>query len=332
MIDTTSAADLLARTERVLLEDKGLVDFETALALTELDAPRMPDLLALAHRVRLHYCGEGVEVESLISAKTGGCIEDCAFCSQSVRYQSPIDRHPLLKPDVILEGAKASEAAGATQYCIVVAVRGPDEPLMRRVLEAIDLIHAETSMKVDCSLGLLTDEQAQRLADAGVHHYNHNLEAARSFFPNIVQTHRWEERVETCKRAKRAGMGLCSGGIFGMGESWRQRVEMAFELRELGVDEVPLNFLNPRPGTPLGDRPKLGAMDALKICAIYRLVLPDVVLRYGGGRELVLRDLAALGLTGGVNAMIIGNYLTTTGIAPEDDLKLIADLGMPIRP
>ena len=327
----TEVRHLLHRVEQTLLERDEQIVFDDALALAELSAAQVPDLLSLAHRVRVHFCGDGVELESLISAKTGGCIEDCAFCSQSVHFDSPIDRHALLKPEKILAGAKASEAAGASQYCIVVAVRGPDEPLMRIVLRAIELIHEQTALKVDCSLGLLTPEQATRLKQAGVYHYNHNLEGSRSFFPQIVTTHSWEARAETCRIVKAVGMGLCSGGIFGMGESWRQRVELAYELRELGVDEVPLNFLDPRPGTPLGDQPLLSAIDALKVTALFRLILPDVVLRYGGGREKILRDLQAMGLTGGANGLIVGNYLTTTGRSAHDDVTLVRDLGMPIR-
>lgn len=323
---------LLERVEHRLLDDSSPIEERDASLLAEVEGEGVVDLLALAHRVRLHYCGDGVELESLISAKTGGCIEDCAFCSQALRFDTGIKRHPLFKPERIVEVAKASEAAGASQYCIVVAVRGPDEPLMRRVLEAIELIHAQTSLKVDCSLGLLDEDQARRLRDAGVHHYNHNLEGARSFFPKICTTHSWEDRAETCRLVKRTGMGLCSGGIFGMGESWAQRIELALQLRDLGVDEVPLNFLDPRPGTPLGSLTPLEPIEALKVCAIYRLILPDVVLRYGGGRELVLRDLQALGLTGGVNGLIVGNYLTTGGRAAADDVQMVRDLGMPIRP
>jgi len=326
------ATSLLAAAEAKLLAADTPLTFEDALALAEAPSLPLPALLALAHRVRLAYCGEGVELESLISAKTGGCPEDCAFCSQSARFASPVQRHPMLEPERILEAARATAAAGASQFCIVVAVRGPDERMMRQVLAAIDLIHAATSLKVDCSLGILTRGQAQRLHEAGVYHYNHNLEAARSFFPQIVTTHSWDERAQTCRYVKDVGMGLCSGGIFGMGETWRQRVEMAFELRELGVDEVPLNFLNPRPGTPLGGAPVLAASEALKVCALYRLILPGVTLRYGGGRELVLRDLQALGLVGGVNAMIVGNYLTTTGRPAAEDLQLLVDLGMPVKP
>ena len=203
---------------------------------------------------------------------------------------------------------------------------------MDQVLRAVNAIHAETGLDVDCSLGILTRPQAEALRDAGVHHYNHNLETSRSYFPQIVSTHTWEERAETCRLVTELGMKLCSGGILGMGETWEQRLELAYELRELGPDEIPLNFLNPRPGTPLAGRRPLEAHDALRAIAIFRLVFPDRIIRYAGGRELVLRDAQALGLVGGVNGMIVGNYLTTAGRPAAEDVRLAADLGMPVVP
>jgi biotin synthase len=202
---------------------------------------------------------------------------------------------------------------------------------MAQVLRAVEAIRQQTELEVDCSLGILTRDQAEALRDAGIHRYNHNLETARSFFPEIVSTHSWEERVETCQLVKELGIGLCSGGILGMGESWDQRIEFAYDLRALDPDEVPLNFLNPRPGTPLGGRPPLAAADALRAIAIFRLVFPGAIIRYAGGRELVLRDLQALGLVGGVNGMIVGNYLTTAGRPAAEDVRLAEDLGMPVR-
>ncbi len=315
--------------EAQVLEGGEPITPEQALQLTTLPDEELLALVDLAHRVRLRYCGEAVEIESLISAKTGGCPEDCAFCSQAARYQSPIETHALLPPEQVLASAKSSEELGAGQFCIVVAVRGPDERLLDNVIEAVAAIRRETSLDVHCSLGILTREQARKLARAGVARYNHNMETARSYFPQIVTTHSWDERAKTCRLVQEEGMELCSGGIFGMGESWQQRVEFASELRELGPVEVPLNFLNPRPGTPLGDRPLLPPREAIRICALFRLFFPRETVRYSGGRELVLRDLQALGLLSGVNGLVIGNYLTTTGRSPEDDLRMLDDLGMP---
>ncbi len=320
--------DLQTIEEQVLDRGESLTA-EQARGLVALPDEELPALIALAHRVRLRYCGDAVEVESLISAKTGGCPEDCAFCSQSARFPTRIETHPFLPVEQVLVSAKSSEELGATQFCIVVAVRGPDARLLGQVLDAVAAVRRETTHDVHCSLGILTRDQARALAGAGVARYNHNLETARSFFPDIVTTHTWEERAETCRLAQEEGMELCSGGIFGMGESWEQRIEFACELRELGPVEIPLNFLNPRPATPLGDRPLLRPLDAVRICALWRLFFPRETLRYAGGREVVLRDLQALGLLSGVNGLIMGNYLTTTGRPPEDDLRMLADLGMP---
>jgi biotin synthase len=322
---------LLAAVERQLLLNREPLRFEQAARLIEVGPEHTPALVALAHRVRLDYCGPDVELESLLNAKSGGCSEDCAFCSQSARYHSPIPTYAFLDVPQVTEAARRSEADGATHFCIVVAVRGPTPRLMGEVLEAVASIQQATRIKVSCSLGLLTPEQARQLVDAGVEMYNHNLEACRSFFPSICTTHSFDERFRTCQLAKEAGMELCSGGILGMGETPRQRVELAYELRELDPDEIPINFLNPRPNTPLGDRPLLAPLEALRGLAVFRLVFPDKLLRYAGGREVVLRDLQAMGLLAGANGLIVGNYLTTVGRPAADDLRMLADLEMPIK-
>jgi biotin synthase len=321
----------LTAIEEALVVRRERLPREQALALGELPPERVPELLAVAHRVRLAYCGPEVSIESIVSAKTGGCSEDCAFCSQSARFHSPV-RAARLDVGQIVAAAERSREAGATEFCIVVAVRGPDERLLARTLEAAAAIAERTGMQVACSLGLLDEEQAQRLAEGGITRYNHNLEAARSFFPRICTTHGWQERYDTCLRARAAGMELCSGGIVGMGESFEQRVELAYELASLDPDEVPLNFLNPRPGTPLGERELVDPLEALRAIALFRLVLPRVTLRYAGGREVTLRELQSLGLVGGVNALIVGNYLTTLGRSADDDLRMLDDLRMPLRP
>jgi biotin synthase len=331
--ETLAAGDaerLLAAVEEQLLGVRAPLRFDQAVQLIELGAAHTPALVALAHRVRLAYCGPDVELESLLNAKSGGCSEDCAFCSQAARHRSPIDTYTFLDVPQVTEAARAAEAEGASHFCIVVAVRGPGPRLMEQVLEAVARIQQATQLKVSCSLGLLTPEQARTLVDAGVEMYNHNLEACRSFFPEICTTHRYEDRVETCRLAKEVGMELCCGGILGMGETPRQRVELAFELRAVDPDEIPINFLNPRPNTPLGDRPLLAPMEALRGLAVFRLVFPDKLLRYAGGREVVLRDLQAMGLLAGANGLIVGNYLTTTGRAAAEDRQMLVDLEMPV--
>jgi biotin synthase len=319
----TSAATAL------LDERRGLTAGELA-ALAALPASDTAALGALAHQVRLAWCGPTVEVEGIVSGKTGGCPEDCAFCSQSARFESPVRATPLLDVDALLAAAEETASLGATEFCIVLAVRGPDDRVLDRIDEVVPLIRQRTGLNVAASLGILTPEQAGRLAAAGVHRYNHNLETARSFFGQVVTSHTWEERFETCRLVRDAGMELCCGALLGMGESDGQRLELLGQLRDVGPDEVPVNFLNPRPGTPLGARPLLEPMEAIRWIALFRLALPGVILRYAGGREVTLRQLQALGLTSGVNALIVGNYLTTLGRSPEDDLQLLADLRMPV--
>jgi len=274
--------------------------------------------------------GEAVEIESIISAKTGGCPEDCVFCSQSARYTTDVQRAPMLDTHALVELARRTRALGGTEFCIVVAVRGPDERMLRSVIEATLAIRAEVDIEVAASLGILKEGQAERLATAGVHRYNHNLEAGPRFFPRICTTHTFDDRVETCRRVIAAGMELCSGGIFGMGETWDDRLDLAFALRDLGTREIPCNFLNPRPGTPLAGAELLRPLEALRCVAVFRCVNPAAVIRYAGGREVVLRDLQAYGMLAGANGLIVGNYLTTLGRSAEIDLAMLADVGMPV--
>jgi biotin synthase len=217
-------------------------------------------------------------------------------------------------------------------FCIVAAVRGPDERLMHHVKDGIDAIRADGNpINIACSLGMLDQAQTDELVAMGVHRYNHNLETARSYFPEVVTTHSWEERWDTLRLVKDAGMEVCCGGLIGMGESIEQRAELAGQLAELGPDEVPLNFLNPRPGTPFGDLPVVEGKEALKTIAAFRLALPRTILRYAGGREVTLGDLGTeQGMLGGINAIIVGNYLTTLGRPAANDLAMLEDLKMPI--
>ena len=316
--------------ERVL--DEGVpLEVSQALAVLELPDDRVPEALALAHEVRMRWCGPEVEVEGIVSIKTGGCPEDCHFCSQSGRFETPV-RAVRLDIPALVRAARETAATGATEFCLVAAVRGPDERLMAQVAEAVAAIKAEVEINIACSLGILTREQGEELAALGVHRYNHNLETARSFFSDVVTTHTWEERMETLELVRELGMEVCCGGIIGMGETVAQRAEFAGQLAEIAPDEVPLNFLDPRPGTPFSDLPVLDAQDALRTIAAFRLALPRTVLRFAGGRELTLGDLGTRdGMLGGINAMIVGNYLTTLGRSPERDLDLLTELAMPVK-
>lgn len=320
----------LAAAEHALLEERRPLTRAEVLEIAALPLDQLPDVIALAHKVRLAYCGPEVELESLINAKSGACPEDCAFCSQSVKFETGVDVYAFLDLDDVLDAARATKAAGATQFCIVVAVKGPTERLLDKVITAVDLVHAETGLEVACSLGLLTPEQAAKLAAAGVRRYNHNLEAGRAVFPSVCTTHTYDDRVETALLAKEAGMELCCGGIIGLGETLEQRVDFAFELAALEPCEVPINLLDPRPGTPLADLELLTPREALQAIALFRLVMPAAWIRLAGGREKVLGELQAMGMLAGANALIIGNYLTTGGRTAEEDHALLDALGMPV--
>ncbi|APT85063.1 biotin synthase BioB [Corynebacterium aquilae] len=327
----TADRDILAiARDKVLGRGEGLNQEET-LRVLQLGDDRLEELLGLAHEVRLKWCGEEVEVEGIISLKTGGCPEDCHFCSQSGLFESPV-RSAWLDIPALVEAAKQTAKTGATEFCIVAAVKGPDEKLLSQLEQAVAAIKAEVDIQVAASVGILTQEQVDRLAAAGVHRYNHNLETSRSFFPNVVTTHSWETRRETLRMVKEAGMEVCSGGILGMGETLEQRAEFAADLAALEPDEVPMNFLDPRPGTPFADYEVMETADALRAIGAFRLALPKTILRFAGGRELTLGDLGAeQGLLGGINAIIVGNYLTTLGRPQEQDLEMMGKLRLPIK-
>jgi biotin synthase len=326
----TSARELIAAAGVALLDERRQLTSAELGALAGVPDESVPALAALAHEVRLAWCGPEVEVEGILSAKTGGCPEDCHFCSQSAQFDTVVQATPFLDTDEVLSAARETAAIGASEFCIVLAVKGPDEKTMQRLEELVPLVGAETGLNVAVSAGILTEAQAARLAAAGTHRYNHNLETSRSFFPNVVTTHEWEERFDTCRLVREHGMELCCGALLGMGETVAQRLELLDQLREVGPAEVPLNFLNPRPGTPLMIRKLVEPLEAIRWIALFRLALPSVILRYAGGREVTLRELQALGLTSGINALIVGNYLTTLGRSPDEDLQMLADLRMPI--
>jgi biotin synthase len=318
------------RARRVLETGVGL-DEAGVLAVLRLPDEELPAILGLAHDVRMRWCGPEVEVEGIVSLKTGGCPEDCHFCSQSGLFTSPV-RAVWLDIPSLVEAAKQTAATGATEFCIVAAVRGPDARLMAQMREGVKAIKEAVDIQVAASLGMLTQEQVDELVAMGVHRYNHNLETCQSYFPNVVTTHSWEERWGTLKMVRDSGMEVCCGGILGLGESVEQRAEFAAQLAQLDPHEVPLNFLNPRPGTPLGDRPVVEGKDALRAIAAFRLAMPRTILRYAGGREITLGDLGTRdGLLGGINAVIVGNYLTTLGRPATADLELLQELKMPVK-
>jgi biotin synthase len=329
-VPSPTTFDLLSSARRRLVDEREHLRPDELAALAELDDVHVPALAALAHEVRLAWCGDTIEVEGIISAKTGGCPEDCHFCAQSSRFDTPVVATPFLDTDQVLEAARQTAALGASEFCIVLAVRGPDERTMTRLLDLVPMVRDATGLNVAVSAGILDRDQARRLAAGGVHRYNHNVETARSFFGHIVTTHTWDERFETCRLVKDEGMELCCGVLLGMGETDSQRLELIGQLAELAPAEVPVNFLDPRPGTPLMIRKPVAPLDAIRWIALFRLGLPGVILRYAGGRELTLGELQAMGMTSGINALIVGNYLTTLGRSPEQDLTMLEDLRMPI--
>ncbi|WP_293123741.1 biotin synthase BioB [Moorena sp. SIO4G3] len=320
-------------TEGIIAGDR--ITREEALALTKLEGQDNILLLCqAADKVRQACCGNTVDLCSIVNVKSGGCSENCGFCAQSAHHpgvDSPI--YGLKSKQEIMAQAKAAEAAGAKRFCLVSQGRGPkySSPKSKefeQILETVREIIAETSIKPCCALGEVTSEQAEALKEAGVTRYNHNLETSEKFFPEIVTTHSWRDRVETIQNLKAVGIQACTGGIMGMGESWEDRVDLALALRELKVESVPLNLLNPRSGTPLGESGKLDPYDALKAIAIFRMILPEQILRYAGGREAVMGELQAKGLKSGINAMLIGHYLTTLGQPPEQDHAMLDSLGL----
>ena len=325
------SSDILDTVRTQVLERGEPLTAPQVLEVLGLGDDALDELLALAHEVRMRWCGPEVEVEGIISLKTGGCPEDCHFCAQSGLFESPV-RSAWLDVPSLVEAAKQTAKTGATEFCIVAAVRGPDARLMAQVAAGIAAIRDEVEINIACSLGMLTRSQVDELARMGVHRYNHNLETARSYFPNVVTTHTWQERADTLRMVADAGMEVCCGGILGMGETLEQRAEFAGDLAALTPDEVPLNFLNPRPGTPFGDLEVLPAADALRAVAAFRLALPRTVLRFAGGREITLGNLGARkGMLGGINAVIVGNYLTTLGRPAASDVDMLGELAMPIK-
>ncbi|MGI8936685.1 MAG: biotin synthase BioB [Iamia sp.] len=330
LLSGPEARAALRAAEVALLDERRLLTEDEVTTLAHVPDASVPSLAALAHEVRLAWCGPEVEVEGILSAKTGGCPEDCHFCSQSSQFDTPVKATPFLDTEEVLAAARETAELGASEFCIVLAVRGPDERTLQRILELVPLVREEAGLNVAVSAGILTKDQARRLAEGGVHRYNHNLETAESYFPEVVTTHDYEERLATCQLVRDHGMELCCGALLGMGETVDQRIELLMALRSVDPSEVPLNFLNPRPGTPLGDRQAVEPLEAIRWIAVFRLALPSVILRYAGGREVTLRELQAMGMTSGINALIVGNYLTTLGRTPDEDLQMLDDLRMPI--
>lgn len=328
-IPVQSAEDWSAIAAHVI--DDLPIDFSTALGVLSAPDEELPAILAAAYAVRRRYFGNTVQLYYLLNAKSGLCPEDCGYCSQSRVSSAPIEKYAFLSAEKILEGAQRAADARACTFCIVASGRGPTDRELDHVLGAVKEIKARYAMRLCLCLGILKEGQAERIAASGVERFNHNLNTSEAFHNDIVSTHTFEDRVETVEKVKHAGISPCCGGIIGMGESAEDVVSLAFSLRDLEVDSIPVNFYHPIPGTPLADRQTLTPRYCLKALAMFRLVNPRCEIRIAGGRELHLRSLQPLGLYA-ANSIFVSDYLTTSGQSAEDDYAMIEDLGFEIAP
>lgn len=308
----------------------GVPSRDAARAVLHAPADELLALLDAAFRVRRAHWGRRVSLHVLENAKLGACPEDCGFCSQSSRHASPSGEAPIKTVDELVAGARRAHAARAKRYCMVTATRGPSQRDLDTICEAARQIKAELDLELCASLGLLTAAKAQRLAASGVDRFNHNLETSERHYAQIVSTHTWRDRVETVQHAKAAGMDTCCGGIVGLGETEDDLLDLAFALRELDVDSVPVNFLDARPGTPLAGRPLVEPGYALRALCMFRFVHPRTDLRVAGGREITLRALQALALYP-ANSIFTQGYLTTGGATVAGDHQMIKDAGFELE-
>jgi biotin synthase len=306
-----------------------LITFEEALELGGIaERERISDLVERAWKVRRERFGDSTDMCSLVNAKSGGCAEDCGFCAQSRYAEADTPMHAMMEPEQILEHARAAEAAGAHRFCMVTQGQGLSKRDFAKILEGARLVSAQTNLKRCVSVGHLSPDRARELAQAGVQRVHHNVETARSYYPEVTTTVRYEGRMRTIDAVKEAGLETCVGGILNLGETPRQRVEMAFELAEVNPTSVPINLLNPRPGTKFGERPRMDPWEVVKWVAIFRLILPDALFRLCGGRVENLDELQPLAVKAGLNGVMMGNFLTTLGVEPAEDREMFEELGL----
>jgi biotin synthase len=310
-----------------------LITREEALVLGEVeDRAAIEALIDRAWRVRTELFADSTDLCSLVNAKSGGCAEDCGFCAQSRFAEAQTPLHAMMSPGQILEHARAAEAAGAHRFCMVTQGQGLSKRDFETVLEATRLVAEHTNLKRCASIGHMSVGRAKALKDAGVQRVHHNVETARSYYDEVSTTVRYEGRLRTIDAVREAGLETCVGGILNLGESREQRVEMAFQLAEIDPTSVPINLLNPRPGTKFGDREFMDPWEAVKWIAIFRLILPGALLRLCGGRVENIAELQRLGVKAGINGVMLGNFLTTLGNTPEEDHAMFEELGLNIAP
>jgi biotin synthase len=289
-------------------------------------------LAECANIITRKFNQQTVDVESLINAKSGNCPEDCSFCAQSTFYETGITKYPLLSDEVILQKAREAEKSGSASFCLVCAYREPSQKDFEKICNTIEKLRKQVDLDINVSLGFMTSERAKKLKSLGVKRYNHNLEASESFFSKICNTHDYSDRVNTARTVKEAGLELCCGGIIGMGESKKQRIELAFSLSALGPDEVPINILIPREGTPKEfDNCVIDPVDIIRTIAVWRFIMPKTILKIAGGREVHFSDGGRLALQAGANGIITGGYLTTNGNEPNKDIQMIHEIGLDTR-
>jgi biotin synthase len=305
------------------------IDRSQALTILNANDDQLMDILSAANRIRLHYFGKTVQLYFLMNAKSGLCPEDCHYCSQSKVSDAPIPKYTILNRDKLLDGARVAAERQSKTYCIVISGRAPNEREIKAIETIVPEIKQKYGLNICACLGLLNESQAQRLAAAGVDKVNHNLNTSRDYYDKICTTHTFDDRMETLRNVRKAGLQLCSGGIIGMGERREDIVEMAFSLRELSVESIPLNFLHAIDGTPMEQKEYLSPRDCLRALAMFRFVNPSSELRIAGGRERHLRSLQPLGLLV-ANSIFVGDYLTTQGQPPHEDYQMIQDLGYEI--
>ena len=311
--------------ERV--QEIGSIDKEYALELSRAAGLDIFKLFYLANLTRIKYRGNKVDLCSIVNAKSGACPEDCSFCAQSVHSRTDVKAYPLITEEKILEAAVSAKKFGAKRFCVVTSGRKVSGKEIENICSFVSNIK-NLGLLPCATLGMLSLSELEMLKEAGLHRYHHNLETSEAFFKEICTTHTFREKIKVIEAAKSLSLSVCSGGIFGIGESWEDRIDMAFALKELKVNSVPINFITPVYGTPLGDTELLNPMEALKIISIYRLILPESEIRICGGRPNTLRDLNSYIFMAGADGLLIGNYLTTSGRNPEDDLQMIKDTGL----
>ncbi len=317
------------KTHKTAMHNVQGIDRQTALQMSERKGAEIYELFTLSNRVREKFRGNKVDLCSIINAKSGTCPEDCSFCAQSAHSKTSVNIHPLLDKEKILDAANSAKKHGARRFCIVTSGMKPSDPELKDICTFISEIR-DLGFLPCATLGMLEKEQLAQLKDAGLYRYHHNLETSEAFFSEICTTHTYREKIKTIEAAKSLGLSVCSGGIFGLGETWEDRIDMAFAIKELNIESVPINFLTPVNGTPLGDSKLLSPLEALKIIAVYRLILPGSEIRVCGGRPQTLRELNSYIFFAGADGLLIGNYLTTQGKRPEEDLQMINDMGLEI--